>query len=172
MNAGQEEIVFLPRPTFDARNHAGTVAVADFVRDYPNGQSATLAQRPRKKVGAVIELSRCRENPLTGVLGNVLSRRRIVQDSRDRPGGQSHVGRNRLERNHVPIGTYSLLVVAHALPGGWVAALQAIFRRGCLIIYKVSSSNDGESDYLFGVCWRFPRSEWLVGWRSVTVLHE
>src|SRR5579863_9400261 len=100
MYSGDEEIIFLPGPALNSCDYAGTVSVADFMRDDAYCQRAPFAQGTRKKIGTVVELSGGRENTLAGDFRDVPGGWSVVQNSGDRSCGKPEMGGNRFESDN------------------------------------------------------------------------
>jgi len=73
------------------------------MRDNADGEGSLLAERPCKKIGPVIELPRRGNNALAGDFGNMLGRRRIVQNCGNRARREPHVRCHRFQRDRTAV---------------------------------------------------------------------
>ena len=91
MARSQIEVPFFNEKLLDSRQNLRRIVVAEFGNQHAYRECLTLAQRSRKKAGAVIELCRGLGHAIACVLRNRSHARRIVQHQRDCGGRKVQV---------------------------------------------------------------------------------
>src|SRR5205823_3754477 len=79
------------------KDHHCTSRRAAFTSAFLDRERATCAQCPRQRVWLIVKFSRCGEDAIACTLRNAICCAGVIQDGRDRPGGQANMVCNCLE---------------------------------------------------------------------------
>src|SRR5579863_3001916 len=139
VNAGNKKVILLAGTTLDSGNDAGAISVSDFVGDDAQSEGPPLAQGAGKKIGAIVQLAGGGNDALAGRLGDVFGGWSVVQNGRNRSRRESHVGRDRLKRDCIPVRRRCGFVLTHMGRHppqiNVLAGAATMLRLGCPIIY-------------------------------------